>query len=129
MFEERISAPVEGDGPMKRFSLLIATLFIISIFTSSPLLASPPLFEKRGETFISIFHQYIILLVGNFHGYREIPGIDNGDRDEKLGGDADDYANGRDGATGDGKKNSGKLNSGLPDWGAKSRAINILRAY
>ena len=95
---------------MKRLALLLTVLAIVSIFVSSPLLASSPRIE-RPLSIRAIFSRFIGQIIGPFQGYVELPVGDNGN-DGMLGGDADDYANGReDGPDGDDKR-SGRLNAG-----------------
>jgi hypothetical protein len=96
---------------MKRFALLLTVSLIITIFVSSPLLASPPRIENRIASFYAVVSRYILQFIGPFSGYVELPLIDNGGNSGMLGGDADDYANGRSGIDGDDKM-SGQLKAG-----------------
>lgn len=96
---------------MKRLALLVTVGIIVTIFVSSPLLASPPRVEKSFMSIRVFISHYIAQFINPLHGYIEPPIIDDGN-DGMLGGDADDYANGRDdGIDGDEKRN-GRLNAG-----------------
>ena len=98
---------------MKRLTLLLTAAVLISIFVSSPLLASPPREEFRIASIHAFFTRCIARFFGPFRGYEELPPISGDDNDGRLGGDADDYANGRTGEPADGdEKTNGRLNAG-----------------
>lgn len=116
---------------MKRLLLLLSVLVVIFIFFSSPLFASPPLIDYRIESVSALFSRFVIRFIGPFHGYVEIQPISGGGRDEILGGDADDYANGRDDEDTDmigDDKRKGRLNSGLLP-GSKYKNTGGIIAY
>ncbi len=96
---------------MKRFALLLTASLIITIFVSSPLLATSPRIENRIATMYAVLSHYILQFIGPIDGYIELPHIDGGGNGSMLGGDADDYANGRSGIDGDDKR-SGQLKAG-----------------
>ena len=85
---------------MKRLTLLICILTILA-FTSPKTHASPVTFDSRIDAAMMVFYRLLVQNTGSFPIYIEIlPGYDHGD-DGRVGGDADDYANGRDGGTGE----------------------------
>ncbi len=96
---------------MKRRALLVTAAIIVTIFVSSPLLASQPRIEKPFMSFGAFISHYIVKFINPFQGYVEPPMSDDGN-DGILGGDADDYANGRDGDLDGDEKRSGLLNAG-----------------
>ncbi len=96
---------------MKRLTLLLTVAIIVTIFVSSPLLASPPRIEKSFMSIRAFISHYVVQFINPLHGYIEPPIHDDGN-DGILGGDADDYANGRfDGLDAEGKR-SGRLVAG-----------------
>lgn len=97
---------------MKRLALLMTVTIIVSIFVSSSLLASPLRIEKPFMSIRAFVSHWFMRFIDPFQGYVELPVDDNGSGGI-LGGDADDYANGRDNSEPDGdEKRSGRLNAG-----------------
>jgi hypothetical protein len=96
---------------MKRLALLVTVTVLATIFVSSPLLASPPRIEKSFMSFRAFISHYIVLFINPFQGYVEPPIGDKNDSG-MLGGDADDYANGREDNIDGEKKRNGRLNAG-----------------
>ena len=91
---------------MKRFTLLICILTIL-VVTSPTTHASPVTFDSRIDAAMMVFYRLLAQSTGSFPAYIEIlPGYDNRD-DGRVGGDADDYANGR----GDGDEGGGELDT------------------
>ncbi len=111
---------------MKRFALPLTVLLIITIFVSSPLLASPPRIENRIATMYAVLSHYILQFIGPINVYVELPPIDGAGNGDMLGGDADDYANGRGGIDGDNKR-SGQLRAGPGVIGPAEEIKPILR--
>ena len=97
---------------MKRLALLMTVTIIVSIFVSSSLLASPPRIEKPFMSIRSFISHYVMQFIAPFEGYIELPVVDDNGSDDRLGGDADDYANGRDGLPQADEERSGRLNAG-----------------
>lgn len=96
---------------MKRLALLMTVATIAAIFVSSPLFASTHRIENPFMSFRSFVAHYIVQLVNPFHGYAAPP-IGDQDNDGMLGGDADDYANGRTGDIDGDEKRTGRFNAG-----------------
>jgi len=81
---------------MKKLVLLLSALLVLSSFTSSPVLASRSSFEYRIQSILALFCRNVF----PFSGVIVVPGETiplngSGDSGPKLGGDADDLANGR----------------------------------
>ena len=99
---------------MKRL-LVAVVMVLIAITFSSPLFASSPSKTSRFDTFITYVYQYIFPVAGRFF-YQPamiVVPIRDGDDHGRLGGDADDYANGKDLIGGDTNKRN-PLNGSLP---------------
>ena len=118
---------------MKRFTLLICILTIL-VFTSPPTHASPVTFDGRIDVAMMVFYRLLVQSTGSFPLYIEIlPGYDNRD-DGRVGGDADDYANGRGGGVDDGGEidTNGEEHKLMDLNGAGSTKLDprkILKAY
>jgi len=99
---------------MKRL-LLVLVMVILAIAFSSPLYASSPSKTSRYDTFIMYVYQYLFPVTGKFffQPAMGIMPISGGDGHDRLGGDADDYANGKDLIGGDTNKRN-PLNGNLP---------------
>ena len=97
---------------MKRLTLLMTGLLIISIFVASSVCASTSRSDSRYMAIRVFVARYLTRLVDQFNFYVELP-IDDAGNGDILGGDADDYANGRDGEEPEADdKRSGRLNAG-----------------
>ena len=81
---------------MKKLVLLLSVLLALSSFTSSPVLASRLSFEYRIQSIVALFCRNVFPFSGVIVLPEEvIPLNGSGDSGPKLGGDADDLANGR----------------------------------
>jgi hypothetical protein len=81
---------------MKRLVVLLSALLVLSAVTSSPLLAARPSFENRIHSILAVLYQNIFPFSGVFVMPGEIcPIHDGGGSGGRVGGDADDYGNGR----------------------------------
>ena len=81
---------------MKKLGLLLSALLVLSAVASSPVLASRPSFEYRLQSLLIMFYERAFPFSGVFIVPGEIVPIDNGGVwGGPLGGDADDYGNGR----------------------------------
>jgi hypothetical protein len=83
---------------MKKLGLFLSALLVVSTIASSPVLASRPSFQHRVQALLAAFYQNT--LPASFVGVFITPGefepiIDDGSGDVWVGGDADDYGNGR----------------------------------
>lgn len=99
---------------MKRTAFVLAILTALSALTVSSASASPAIGEST--TAVSNWLSYYIanLLRAHANGLVDLQVIDTG-MDERLGGDADDYANGKDdklGPDSDDKRDSSLTGSG-----------------
>ena len=115
---------------MKRIALVMSILIIFAIFTFSPLFASPPRVVYNVQSVLTFFYHYIIPLPGSFCKGLVIFPDRNVDEGQTVGGDADDYANGRrDDSMKDGDdKDSIILRSGRTTDGSQKDSRNIYRA-
>lgn len=81
---------------MKKLVLLLTALLVLSTLVSSPVLAARPSLEYRIHSMFGIFYRSMFLLGGVVIVPEEIVPINNGGgAGARLGGDADDYGNGR----------------------------------
>jgi hypothetical protein len=81
---------------MKKLGLLLSALLVLSAVASSPVLASRPSFEYRIQSLLVMFYERAFPFSGVFIVPGEIGPINNdGSWGGPLGGDADDYGNGR----------------------------------
>jgi len=83
---------------MKKLALLLSALLVVSTVASSPVLASRPSFQLRMQSLLAAFYQSTLQF--SFSGVFIMPGEiepidDDGRGDGWVGGDADDYGNGR----------------------------------
>jgi len=80
---------------MKRSALLLVmAVFVITL--SSPLFASSPSSTSRYDTILMYIYQYLFPVTGKYFAPVGIQVIDTrGNDGDWLGGDADDYANGK----------------------------------
>ncbi len=113
---------------MRKVILLLSVLTIFSVLASSPLNASPPPANYRIESVLAFFNSYFMAFSRIFYNM-EVQPIDGEDNGYKLGGDADDTANGRDNHIGDdaGKKN--KVKSGMVIDDPRAKPKSIMRTY
>lgn len=96
---------------MRVFAILVAGLLIFSIASTTLSYAAPSKIEYRVPTVLSWLYRYVLPYTGIFPVYIEMQPIDGREGEVKVGGDADDYANGKgDEIGGDSKKD--KLKSG-----------------
>ncbi len=99
---------------MKRLVLLASSLLVFFLVTASPLHSSPNMIDFRSESVMSCFYWHIYQLIGTYRYHVQIGPVGSDREEGKVGGDADDYANGRgDGISDDKWKRDDKLKSGL----------------
>ncbi|MBN1884510.1 MAG: hypothetical protein JW876_03160 [Candidatus Krumholzibacteriota bacterium] len=116
---------------MKRVVHLITVLAILTVFLPSVSSAST-IIDNRIERLTAFFSHHVVRVILHFNGHVEIVPIDDGGNDAMVGGDADDYANGRvvpdpDGPSADTKKDT-KLGAGLiRPGGPGSHAGSMMR--
>jgi len=82
---------------MKKLVVLLSAFLIFAVFTSSPVLAARPTFEHR-MALLALFCRNAFQFTGVFMvpvEPEEITAIDSGIWGPMVGGDADDYADGR----------------------------------
>jgi len=81
---------------MKKLVLLLSALLVLSAIASSPVLASRPSFEYRIQSLLAMFYQRAFPFSGVFIMPGETGPISSGGSwGGPVGGDADDYGNGR----------------------------------
>lgn len=81
---------------MKKLVLLLTALLVLSTLVSSPVFAARPSFEYRIHSMFGALYRSYFLFRGVVIVPEEIVPIDNGgNAGTTLGGDADDYGNGR----------------------------------
>jgi hypothetical protein len=81
---------------MKKLVLLLTALLVLSTLVSSPVLAARPSLEYRIQSMFGVLYRSMFLLRGVVIAPEEILPINNGGgAGAILGGDADDYGNGR----------------------------------
>jgi hypothetical protein len=99
---------------MKKLVLLLTALLVLSTLVSSPVLAARPSLEYRIHSMFGIFYRSMFLLGGVVIVPEEIVPINNGGgAGSRLGGDADDYGNGRGDQIEDNKPIKKVLGNGL----------------
>ncbi|MCX5752076.1 MAG: hypothetical protein NTW97_00360 [Candidatus Krumholzibacteria bacterium] len=99
---------------MKKLVLLLMTLLVLSTLVSSPVLAARPSLEYRIHSMFGILYRNFMLYRGVIVVPEGIPPMNNGGNAGGIvGGDADDYGNGRWGAI-DETKPINKLLVGCP---------------
>jgi hypothetical protein len=92
---------------MKKLVVLLSALLVLSTFTSSPSLASPSQFEYRIQSFLAMLCRNVL----SFSGVVIVPGEVYSAPGEnnwgpRVGGDADDLANGKGSLPGDSRPNA-----------------------
>jgi len=82
---------------MKRMTLLLALFSILTILGSSSLQASSPVINDQTATVSMMFSRFLAFFVGTLQddSYTLTPVVVDTNDDPMLGGDADDYANGK----------------------------------
>ncbi|MDD3642956.1 MAG: hypothetical protein PHQ19_05800 [Candidatus Krumholzibacteria bacterium] len=114
---------------MKRTVVVLAIVAALSAATVSTVSAMPVAGERA-----SAVSQWLSYYIANFlrahaHGVVDLQGIDTG-VDERLGGDADDYANGRDeklGPDADNKRTTGLTGGSWDQFGSGSRYQSFMQ--
>jgi hypothetical protein len=86
---------IGGDGSMKKLVLLLSALLVLSTFTASPVFAARPCLDCRIQSILALIYQNIFPLSGVFVMPGDLTPINGGGADGLVGGDADDYGNGR----------------------------------
>jgi len=81
---------------MKKLVLLLSALLVLSSFAPSPVFAARPSLEYRLQSILAILYQSIFPYSGVYNMPGEVIPIGGG-AGAVLGGDADDYGNGRSG--------------------------------
>ena len=80
---------------MKRTTLLLAVLAILTIFGSSSIQASSPVILDQAAAVSTMFSQLYAFFMGTLdYDAEPVPVIIHND-ETRVGGDADDYANGK----------------------------------
>jgi hypothetical protein len=93
---------IGGDGSMKKLVLLLSALLILSAFAASPASAARPSLDIRVQSILAMLYQSMFPFSGVFVMPGEIVPVNGGGGGGGLvGGDADDYGNGRGANTGD----------------------------
>ena len=80
---------------MKKLVVLLSALLILTTFASSPVLAARPTLEYRIHSILALFCRNAFPFSGMFIVPGEIDAINSGTREPIVGGDADDYADGK----------------------------------
>jgi hypothetical protein len=81
---------------MKKLVLLLTALLVLSTLVSSPVLAARPSLEYRIHSMFGIFYRSFFLFRGVVIVPEENPPMSNGGgAGGMVGGDADDYGNGK----------------------------------
>jgi hypothetical protein len=83
---------------MKKLVLLLSALLVLSSLAPSPVLAARPSLEYRLQSILAFLYQEVFPFSGVYCMPGEIIPIGGG-AGAVLGGDADDYGNGRSGGT------------------------------
>ncbi len=82
---------------MKKLVLLLSTLLILSTLVSSPVLAARPSLDYRMHAMFSFLYRNMFLVRGTIVVPEVVlPENNGGGAGGFVGGDADDYGNGRD---------------------------------
>lgn len=97
---------------MRVFAILLAGLLIFVIASTSLSYAAPPRAEYRAPSFLTWLYRNVLAYTGMVPVYIEMQPIDGNGEDARVGGDADDYANGRDGGIEGDDTRKEKLKSG-----------------
>ena len=81
---------------MKRITLLIVIISIFTVVVSSPLKASSPVINHQNARITAMFSRYLAFVLRTFEMQTGETTLMEIDVDEPIvGGDADDYANGK----------------------------------
>ncbi len=82
---------------MKRLSLLLAVFLILTILVSSSLQASSPVINHQTAAVSRMFSRFCAFFIRTLEddSCTLTPVLINANDETKLGGDADDYANGK----------------------------------
>ena len=83
---------------MKKLVMLLSAALIFTAFVSSPVLAARPTFENRINYIFTFIYRNVYLYPSVYMmpvGLEEIDAVYGGSWGPTLGGDADDYADGR----------------------------------
>jgi|WetSurMetagenome_2_1015567.scaffolds.fasta_scaffold54904_2 hypothetical protein len=81
---------------MRKLVLLLTALLVLSTLVSSPVFAARPSLDYRINSMFGVLYRSLFLLRGVVIAPEEIQPMNNGGgAGAKLGGDADDYGNGR----------------------------------
>ena len=112
---------------MRVFAILLVGLLIFSIASTSLSYAAPSKIEYRIPTVLSWLYRYVMPYAGIFPVFIELQPIDGRGDESKVGGDADDYANGRGGEIGEGSKKDKLQSGGISPLGPKDQNKEILK--
>jgi hypothetical protein len=114
---------------MKKLVLLLSALLVLSTLVSSPVLAARPSLEYRMQSMFGVLYRSLFLLRGVVIAPEEIVPInDGGGAGAILGGDADDYGNGRGNNLNDNKPINRNLGGGVvsgPDSPAPGKIKSV----
>ena len=80
---------------MRRLLVLLSALLVLTIFTSSAVLAARPSLGYRIQSIVSMFRVNVFPFCGSFFVVYGVDGPAGGGAGYILGGDADDFGNGR----------------------------------
>jgi hypothetical protein len=87
---------IGGDGNMKKLVLLLSALLVLSAFAASPASAARPSLDIRVQSILAALYQSMFPLSGVFVMPGDIVPVNRGGGGGGfVGGDADDYGNGR----------------------------------
>ncbi|RJR27492.1 MAG: hypothetical protein C4574_06155 [Candidatus Latescibacterota bacterium] len=80
---------------MRRLLVLLSALLVLTIFTSSAVLAARPSLGYRIQSIVAMFRVNVFPFCGSFFVVYGVDGPAGGGAGYILGGDADDFGNGR----------------------------------
>jgi len=106
---------------MKRLILLLLVMVVVAVTVSSPLFASSTSITSRYEKVMMYIYQYLFPFYGKYYVSARVVIDKGGNGSGILGGDADDYANGKDDREGDNGRT--KLGSGSIETGNGTKLI------
>jgi hypothetical protein len=113
---------------MKVFEILVTGLLILVIASTSLSYASPRETEYRIPSLLSWFYRNVLAYTGICPVYIELHPVDGPSDGVKVGGDADDYANGRDeGFEGDDSKKEKLKSDGRSPLGPADGGKKIIK--
>ena len=110
---------------MKKLVLLLTALLVLSTLVSSPVLAARPSLEYRIHSMFGILYRSMFLVRGIVIVPEEIVPVNNGGgAGAILGGDADDYGNGKGSDVDDSKPINKLVGNGVSGPGSPGPRCN-----